>query len=840
MEKIREKEKNKPHIIFGVKMMKALTYIFAFSLCTGCLTGQEQEKLSQEQVEFFENKIRPSLSKYCYECHSEETGKTKGGLLVDTRVGLLQGGDTAPAVVPGDLKESLFWDAVSWLDSDFEMPPKQKMPDSVVEDFRKWILMGAPDPRVTKKVVVESTIDIEEGRKHWAFQQPRDTKPPALKDQNWESNGIDKFILAKLEANDLKPDADAGPASLLRRIYFDLIGLPPKPEEVQAFLKAWETGNPEAIIGTKVDELLARPQFGERWGRHWMDVARYAESTGMDVNFTYPTAWRYRDYVIDSFNTGKPYDQFLREQIAGDLLPASTDEKWRENLIATGFLAIGTKGLNQPNPRKFQMDLVDEQINTVSQAILGITVSCARCHDHKFDPVSTTDYYALAGIFQSTDTYYGTFSGAQNKRPTDLLILPVADTTPVTKSYSAEEVEELKQEIETMRSRMTELRSSGGQGMANIQKLRLRTRNQISKISQILRTLNPDGSPKPLAMGVQDSENTGNAHVLIRGEVEKPAQEVERGFLQVLNFTGDLEIKGGQSGRRELADWLTSKQNPLTARVMVNRIWQQIMGKGLVTTPNNWGITGQPPSHPELLDYLAIRFMDSDWSIKTVIRGIMLSRTYRLSSEYDEKNFTFDPENRMHWRTASRQLDAEALRDSMLAVSGRIDFNRPVGSKVILYEGARAERRADPESYDLVNYRSVYLPVIRDMLPVSMALFDFPDPSETSAKRSETNMPSQALFLMNSKFINQQAEAMAQNLVTQFRNTEERIRAAFVLAYGRPASPEEVQGCSRFFQQFDSLASQKNPGSDSNEIEQMATEAFCQTLLSSAEFRILN
>lgn len=778
------------------------------------------DEIPAAHLEFFENKIRPALIKYCYECHSEESGKTRGGLLVDTKLGLMQGGDSGPTIVPGEPEESLLWDAVAWIDSDYEMPPKQKMPDKVIADFKRWIEMGAPDPRVSEQEVVDNTIDIEAGKKHWAYQ-------PIQKVSTNQS--IDSYIDKALEEKSLQARPDASPEVLLRRLNFDIVGLPPTPAETIAFVKAWRE-NSEAALEKKVDELLASTQYGERWGRHWLDVARYAESTGLDVNYTFPHAWRYRDYVIDSYNQDKPYDQFVREQIAGDLLPAKTDQQWNDNLIATGFLAIGTKSLNEPNPRKFKMDVVDEQIDTVGRAILGLTVACARCHDHKYDAIPTMDYYALAGFFQSTDTFFGTSDGLQNRRPTKLLELPVTDSVSATKSMSAEERKQLEDRRTELRQRMFQLRSGTMDDDPNLTQKLLQTRAFIAGIDRRFTEVDDSGNPKTLAMGVQDSGTPGDGRVLIRGEVEKPAQEVARGFLQVLDFApSTASIRTKQSGRRELATWLTSDENPLPPRVMVNRIWQKLFGEGLVSTPNNWGTTGEKPSHPELLDYLAARFIDQGWSIKSVIREIVLSNTYRRSSTFDQQSFAIDPYNRLLWRAKPRQIDAEALRDAMLAVSGRLELEAPHGS-VIAQNNGRVGRQIRPGSFSDSYHRSIYLPVVRDVLPESLALFDFPDPSMPNAKRDETNMPSQALYLMNSDYVIGLAKAMAKRISTRFEGEDQRIRSAFLLAYSRPASADEVASCDEFLNRFAANGSS----------HEQAFQAFCQTLLSSAEFRILN
>ncbi|MEM7560976.1 MAG: DUF1549 domain-containing protein, partial [Planctomycetota bacterium] len=385
------------------KPMKRLAISVSLSVCLlGGFASRvvAEEEISAEQAEFFEKKIRPVLASYCYECHSLSGGKTLGGLLLDTRESIREGGDSGPAVHPGSLDDSVLWEAINW--DSYEMPPKEKLPDEVLADFRKWIEMGAPDPREREVFFVESKMDIEAGREHWAFKNPTSDG----------KQSIDDFVNAKLKEAELEPAPPADPYTLLRRLNFDLVGLPPTPGETKAFLRRWKV-DAESAIEAKVDELLASPQYGERWARHWLDVARFAESSGK-TNFSYPHAWRYRDFVIDAFNKDTPYDHFVRQQVAGDLLPAKTDEIWQENLLATGFLAIGLKSHSERNPRVFRMDLVDEQIDATSRAFLGLTVSCARCHDHKYDPIPIKDYYSLAGIFQSTKTYYGTVFGLQN------------------------------------------------------------------------------------------------------------------------------------------------------------------------------------------------------------------------------------------------------------------------------------------------------------------------------------------------------------------------------------------------------------------------------------------
>lgn len=799
--------------------------------------------MKDEELKFFESKIRPVLVEQCYRCHSSEE-KIKGGLSIDSREGIRHGGDSGPAVVPGDLRGSLLWTAINWAKEDYEMPPKKRLPASIVADFKEWIEMGAPDPRVAEKAIVKTQIDIEEGKKFWSFKKPLKKEPPTVSDQKWPASDIDHFVLAKLDSNGLKPAIDAKPEILLRRIYFDLIGLPPSPKEIKAYAAAWKK-NPKSAYRLEVNKLLASERFGERWGRHWLDIARFAESTGKDVNMTFPHAWRYRDYVIDSINADKPYDEFITEQIAGDLLPIKNDADWQENLIATGFLAIGPKNLNERDPRQFALDLADEQIDTTTQAILGLTVSCARCHDHKFDPIPTTDYYSLAGIFLNTKTYFGTVNVIQNRRGTNLLELPIADKEPID-PLGTNGISIIKNRLEDSEQRFNELtrqaredRSAGRSSNAQQQAQRLRS--QISQMQARLNSVDEDGISLTRAMGVQDREKFIQPVVLIRGELDKPAQKVDRGFPQVL-CNEPVKLSLNTSGRREFAEWLVSKENPLTARVMVNRVWGHLFGNSIVTSQNNFGATGQAPSHPDLLDHLAVKFMEGKWSVKSLIRDLVLTRSYRMSSNFNHAAFVKDPENFLQWRHSPKKIDAEALRDSMLIVSGRLDTKRPTGSDIAWDGDNRVGGFRRPRSGNdrdrPNNYRSAYLPAARDNLPESLALFDPADPNIVTGKREETNVPDQALYLMNNAFVIEQAEAMALRVYKSAETNRNRISRAFAIAFARPATNEEIDNALAYLSDFIIRA-----GTDSQnrqKIERLALNTFCQSLLISAEFRYLN
>jgi hypothetical protein len=787
--------------------------------------------MTPEQTAFFEKNIRPVLVKECYSCHAAAAKKIKGGLTLDTRDGIREGGDTGPAVVPGDPKKSLLFKAIRHQGSLKPMPPKKKLTAEVIADFEKWIAMGAPDPRDgSAKAAKAPPIDIDKGRRFWSFQPPKKTTPPKVKDAAWPRGDIDRFLLAGLEAKGLRPVADADPRTLVRRVYFDLVGLPPSPEEVEAFVKKYAADR-QAALGAVVDKLLASPRFGERWGRHWLDVARYAESSGRTANFSYPHAWRYRDYVIAAFNADKPYDQFIREQLAGDLLSARDDKQKAELLIATGFLAIGPKAHDEFNRQQFQMDVADEQIDATFQAFQGLTVACARCHDHKFDPIPQKDYYALAGIFRSTITCYGTVPLFLNFQSSPVLTLPkdaglIIPLEPLTE----ERREAIEKQIKDVRERMSKITGRN----AFLQRIFMRDR--MTLLRSQLNQYDADGNPKALAMGVRESRFSADSKLYVRGELRQPGERVKRGFPQVL-AKKQPDIRSG-SGRRELADWIASKDNPLTARVMANRVWLHLFGRGLVPTPDNFGASGLPPSHPALLDHLAVHFMTppseggdkggGGWSVKKLIRTIVLSRAYQLSSRFDAKSFEVDPDNVLVWRVPRRRLEAEPLRDAMLAVAGRLDRTPPKGSpQARAGEGnlGFGFRAGGPGAALADRHRTVYLPIVRDRLPEMLTLFDFPDPGLIIGERQTTTVPAQALFLMNNSFVIRQAEALADRLLARDGDDDARLTRAYQLCYARPPSAKELKNAQKFIKDYGEKKSRRS-----------AWTALSQALFVSAEF----
>ena len=790
--------------------------------------ADDDKPIPADQLAFFEKNIRPVLVAKCQSCHAADTPKgPKGGLALDTRAGLRAGGDNGPAVVPHDVPNSLLLKALKG-DGLSQMPPKGKLSEDVIADFEKWVKMGAGDPRSGKAGVSKpKPIDIAKGKEHWAFQP---VKARAA------GSTVDDFIREQLAAKKLAPSPEADKPTLLRRVYFDLIGLPPTPEEVDRFRK---DQSPDAFAKV-VDELLARPQFGEKWGRHWLDVARYAESSGKEQNMLYPFAWRYRDYVIAAYNIDKPVDQFFKEQLAGDLLPHKDDTEKAEHLIATGYLALGAKSHNERNARQFALDLADEQIDAFTQGMLGLTVACARCHDHKFDPIPTTDYYAVAGIFLSSETKFGTPRIIQNNQAAAITELPSEAKVTVGNPLS-------RGEVERLRSRLVDLKKQRDAAIEESRKDRTQVNirllvlgAQIGTTEKQLSNFDADGDPKKLAMTVKDRNFPRDTPVLTRGELSSPAEYAPRGVPQVVS-TNPIRIPRGTSGRKELAEWVASADNPLTARVYVNRVWSHLFGKGLVASADNFGTTGRAPSHPELLDALAADFTKQGWSTKKLIRQLVLSRTYRQSSRVNEANFAVDPDNVHLWRMSKRRLDAEAIRDAMLAVSGQLDRKPADGSPIQKFEGpVQALARfgfAATKPEDTLK-RSVYIPIVREQVPEVLELFDFPDPSLVAGKRDGTSVPLQALYLMNNPQVMKLADRTGDMLLTKYLSETERIDAAFKLAFGRPATETEAKAAQGFIEQFvkaETKGIRRRPA-----VERAAWAAFAQALFAAAEFRYLD
>jgi cytochrome c553 len=820
-------------------------------------------------TEFFESKVRPLLIKRCYECHSAET-KQKGGLVLDQRAGWEAGGDSGPALVPGDVEKSLLIEAVRHLDKDLAMPPKEKLSDSEIATLEQWVTMGAPDPRNGAVTTTKKGIDLDEGRKHWAFQPISKPSVPTVNDAKWPVTDIDRFVLARLGKEKLHPVGDADARTLIRRASLDLLGLPPSPDEVEAFVEEMNRSNGAGKSYEQlIERLLSSSHFGERWGRHWLDVARYAESTGVNWNIPYPVAWRYRDYVIAAFNADKPYDRFLQEQIAGDLMPATSDSQRNEQLIATGFLAIGLKDLQALTPKIYQMDIVDEQIAAMSRATMALSIDCARCHDHKFDPIRTEDYYALAGIFTSTEPMSGVMRLKKKDLPGTRLaaLAGVPDVMPeklrddlIVATYDAVKLALKQRDITQLLDKAKEKQDSAEVANRETEVAAIKAEREAALSTFKKLNAQDAASLSGKAMAVRDVRRPEDCPVYVRGESDRPGAVVPRGVPAVLT-TEPITIKPGQSGRLELARWLTSPQHPLTARVMVNRVWLHLIGAGIVESVDDFGKTGQPPSHPELLDHLAHRFIESGWSVKQLIREIMLSRVYRLASSHDAAAHDIDPANRLLWRANRVRLDAEALRDTLLHVGGALELKPPVGSPVqatanevefynveglfnpiVLAKKHLIEADKITPDFKCMSddcghvharglltrdyrFRSVYLPSIRGGSTPMREVFDGAAPEEVVGHRAVTTVPTQSLYLMNSPFAIDCAKQLARRVYGAAASDAERIRLAFEYALSRPPTAPESEKTSAFLKDY--------PSQD----HELTWTVFCQTLLGSAEFR---
>lgn len=731
----------------------------------------------------FSESVGPLLAKHCVSCHGPDV--QEGNLSLDSLAGINAGGKSGAVVVPGKPDQSLLISAIRRTDGSLEMPPDEKLPDDIVKQFADWVQAGAvhPDGLIIVKPA-PLPFDIEEARQFWAFQPVRTPEVPEPGNPELVHSPIDAFVVARLLENSLRPNPVADKATLIRRATFDLTGLPPSPQEITEFLA---DDSPDAFAGV-IDRLLATQQYGERWGRHWLDVVRYADSNGLDENIAHGNAWRYRNYVISSLNADKPYDQFLREQIAGDLLnDEHTDEAARnDNLTATGFLSMGPKVLAEGDETKMQMDIVDEQIDTIGRSMLGLTLGCARCHDHKFDPIAQADYYALAGILQSTKTME---SLKRIAKWNENSIATAADKASL--AAHQDRTTEKKAEINSVLT-MAASAAAGSVGEPPVPEDQLpeETKKQLAALRDELKQLEQSVPELPTAMGVVEGDVT-NARILLRGSHLSPGRIVERGVPVVLAAHG-FSTAANHSGRLEFAQWLTSPENPLTARVMVNRVWRWHFGRGLVATADNFGKLGERPGNQALLDWLTSEFVRSGWSLKSLHRTIMLSRTWQLSSDHNEMADLADPENTLQWRWTTQRLEAESVRDSVLAVTGQLD--RSMGQSMLHVKNREFlfdHTSRDGTSYDSMR-RSVYLPVIRNHLYDAMSLFDCTDGTVTNGDRASSTVASQALFLMNSDLVIQAAENLATDLIKEFPDQRsERVDSLFFRTLGRHATDEE-------------------------------------------------
>ena len=781
----------------------------------------ETPAFTAEQLRQFEAQVRPILDEHCLKCH----GSTKqwGSLRLDSRAAILKGGDSGPAAVAGEPNESLLIRAVRHDDENLKMPQDDKLTDAQIEILSNWVKSGLAFPADS------AASKRHRDPNHWAFISPAEVAIPPVQNAAWPQSDLDRFVLARLEAEGLSPAPKADKRALIRRVTFDLTGLPPAPAEISAFLN---DERPEAY-SELIERLLSSPAYGERWGRHWLDIARYADSNGLDENVAHGNAWRYRDYVVRSFNADKPFDQFIREQLAGDQLEASSEELRNELLTATGFLSIGPKVLAEVNMPKMRMDIVDEQIDTVGRVFLGMTFGCARCHDHKFDPIDTADYYGLAGIFKSTrtmDTY--TKVAKWHEHP-----LKSAEATQIQAEYEAQ-VAAKKIVIETtVKSADEALQASLPDGAISPESKESQypeeTRTALTKLREELTALEKAPPELPTSMGVTEDEIV-DVPIHVRGNPSRLGDVVPRHVPAVMKGPEMPGFSGQHSGRRELAEWLVNDHHPLTSRVLVNRVWRWHFGRGLVASADNFGLLGEKPSHPELLDWLAQEFIHRKWSLKEMHRLILLSNTYQQSTLVSSEAASADPDNRLWSRFPVRRLAAEEIRDSLLFVSGQLDTT--MGGSLL-----KVKNRGylfDHTSIDTTDYnsprRSLYLPVIRNNVFEMFQLLDFPDPAVPTGDRATTTVAPQALMMMNSDFVMQAADALAGRVLTKESSDSERVKEIYVTCLGREPSDEEISQDLQLIQ--DTLQTFSSDARSDKDRLTAAWSVACQVVLASSEF----
>jgi mono/diheme cytochrome c family protein len=758
---------------------------YLFGMATPCLgvspcPVQEEILTEAEANAFFMEQVKPILDENCLTCHGEDPEDLSGELAITSPESLFRGGESGPAVNADRPESSLLLKAIHY--DVLEMPPDGKLPDESIAVLTRWVKLGIPWPESERTEVAPAQpkmLVTEEARQWWAFQPTRRVEPPVVVDADWCRNEIDRFVMAKLEANDMQPAPPAARARLIRRAYYDLIGLPPTIDEVNAFV---HDDDPEAYPKL-IDRLLSNPHYGEKWGRHWLDLVRYAESNSFERDGTKPFVWRYRDYVIRAFNDDKPYNQFLLEQLAGDELPNPTPEQ----LIATGYYRLGQWDDEPADPLQARFDELDDILATTGQTMLGLTVNCARCHDHKIDPVPQEDYYRMLAFINNV-RHYGVRSDesvrhgslitiddpkfAEDNRRIEQGIAEIETQMEAMEAKAKEDFEPVEhQEFQNPGRRVDLIKKRVGKVITQEEfdvymKLREKRRQETDRLnSQRLDIL----------CVKEEGAKAKQTHVMIRGNPHVEGAAVDPGFVSVLS-PPDPDWQPREAGqttglRLALAEWIASPENPLTARVMANRIWQYHFGRGIVRTSSDFGFQGMPPTHPELLDWLAAEFVDHGWSLKHMHRKIMLSAAYQMSSQYSAENYERDPENNLMWRFDMRRLTGEEIRDSILYVSGTLNLDRMYGPSV--YPRLPAEVLAgqsipgnnwNTSSTEDGNRRSIYVHVKRSLKVPILANYDAPDADFTCPVRFVTTQPSQALNMVNSEFIHEQATALRDSL----------------------------------------------------------------------------
>ena len=756
-------------------------------------TASAESTPGGEGNRFFESEIRPLLVENCVECHGAE--KQKGGLRLDSKTGAHAGGESGPVIVPGIPDSSLLITAVRYTDASLEMPPKTKLSKKSVAALERWIQMGAPWPDSSGKTVTstedQDLVITDEDRDYWAFTPLGNVEIPTQPEEEFEAHPIDAFINAKLNENGLIANGRSAPRALIRRLFVDLVGLPPTYQEIQAFEKETSANAYEKLV----DRLLASPRFGERWGRHWLDVVRFAQTNGYERDDEKPFSWRYRDYVIDAFNSDKPYDQFIAEQIAGDEMAAVAGT---DAIIATGFYRLGVWDDEPDDKRAAEYDGLDDIMRTTGETFLGLTLGCARCHDHMFDPISQRDYYELLAVFHNVRAY---------DKPRYTLDSPTYAPLASPSELQAFEKEKSAR-LQRIESELQSLKQHPGSGDDQGKRLKA-LRGQLD------REKGNHGSYE-YALAVREHGATPReTNVLIRGNAGRPGAEVNPRLPAIFGNhrmrPKNAEMLQSTGHRSAFAEWVASENNPLTARVMTNRVWQHLFGKGLVTTPNDFGKAGSGVTHPKLLDWLAKRLIDENWSVKQLIRIIVLSETYQRASSVTELGQSLDPGNEYYWRQSLRRMEAEAIRDSMLQVGGNLNLKMggrgffPTLQGEVIAGGSRPGRGWDYSPASEQNRRSTYLFIKRTMGVPFMEAFDYANTEGSIGQRPTTTVAPQALTLLNSAFVQQQAIRVAQ--LSAQSDVDQSIRNLYRLILTREPNPSEHALGKKFL--MDQVAQQK-------------------------------
>lgn len=779
--------------------------------------------ISEDDLAFFEKRIRPLLVQKCYECHSAESTELQGDLLVDSRSTIRRGGTNGPAVIPGDADRSLLIQAVRYTNADMRMPPDAKLSDIEIADLERWVKIGAPDPRSTITKHLGKQIDIAAARQFWSLRPITSPPVPFVKQGTWTRNDVDYFVLEKMEAQGLQPAAEADKRVLIRRATYGLIGLPPTPAEVAEFL----ADSSEQAFAKVVDRLLDSPRYGERWGRHWLDVVRYADTAGDNSDYPIPQMHRYRDWVIDAFNRDLPFDEFVRDQLAGDLRGGNTEEERNQRLIATGYIAnsrrFGSRVDDYP-----QHLTIEDTIDNLGRAFLGMTLSCARCHDHKFDPITTRDYYGLYGIFQSTR--YPWPGIELDKRQRDFVPLVAPDQRVAMEQALVARNKEQSRLDDAVKKLRDRLKKAGDEDKPTIDE-ELKAAEQKAKEHRQRPAL------FETVYAVLDAKTRQDAAVQIKGDPARTGDVVARHFPAVLGGE-PLPESLQDSGRMELAEWIVSPENPLPARVMANRIWQHHFGRGIVPTPNDFGKQGKPPTHPELLDFLAVQFRTHGWSIKAMHRLIMLSRTYQQSSVREVNAIAQDPTNEWLAGFPRRRLDAEAIRDTLLMLGENLDLS-PAGPHPFPPQETWDFTQHKPFKavYDS-RHRSVYLMTQRIQRHPFLAIFDGADASTSTAARMTSTTPLQALFLLNDSLVHEQSARIASRVIAASPEKDIRITSSYELLFARPATQDEVREGEQFLHSAATLLTDN--GISADQIETETWQAYIRGLLRLNEFVYLD